>query len=91
MNNTWRYIGDTLEKIAIGYNNSMHRSIGTTPSLVTTDNEQAVFKKLFPEGKPKIPKKSKFRVGDRVRLAKGYDPFTKGNNLEGLILICKIF
>jgi hypothetical protein len=69
---------DVLKDIVNSYNNSKHRSIGIAPSAVTELNEKDVFKKLYPTGRPDLPKTFAFAVGDTVRLTKQKDSFAKG-------------
>ena len=44
--NTYRYI-DVLQDLLHSYNNTYHRSIGMTPSEVSTENEDLVRKRFF--------------------------------------------
>jgi hypothetical protein len=45
---------------------------------VNSANQEAIFKKLFPGGPPKLPTKFKYKVDDYVRLAAERAIFTKG-------------
>lgn len=71
-----------LDNVLESYNNSYHRSIKTSPNLVTLKNEETVFKNLyssiFSKDNPLI---IKYKVGSYVRKAitkklfeKGYTP-----------------
>jgi len=73
--NTRRYT-DFLEDLLHSYNNTYHRSIGMSPLEVNRDNEDIVRARLYPL-KPKHYK-WKYKVGDRVRMAKQRLPFHKG-------------
>jgi len=72
--NTRRYT-DVLEDLVHSYNNTYHRWIGMTQLEVNRDNEDIVRARLYPL-KPKHYK-WKYKVGDRVRMAKQRRPFTK--------------
>jgi len=72
--NTRRYV-DMLDDMLHSYNNTYHRSIGMTPAEVNVDNEHMVRKRLYPI---KLKShKSKYEVGDRVRIAMQKRPFRK--------------
>jgi transposase InsO family protein len=71
-----------LPSILDSYNNSYHRSIKTTPNLVTHKNEEEIFKNLYYDiFRQDTPLKVKYPVGSYVRKAlvkklfeKGYTP-----------------
>ncbi len=93
-NNTKRYIDD-LQLILSSYNNSYHRSIKTSPSLVTRENEEEVFHTLFPGPKPNLETglKYKYKVGDKVRMTFPPDPMRKGfkqQNTEEIFTISEL-
>ena len=68
---------DVLPDIVWSYNHPHHRSIKTQPALVTHENQQEVWQRLF--GSAPIRKsKCKFRVGDQVRISKAKRTFKKG-------------
>jgi len=71
---TRRYI-DVLPDLIHSYNNTYHRSIGMTPSEVTSDNEDTVRKRLYPVRKSG---RWKFDVGQTVRIVMQKLPFQKG-------------
>lgn len=73
---TNRYL-DVLPDLLHSYNNTYHRSIGTTPASVTSENENAIRKRLYPPQKPK-KFRWQFEVGDRVRIAMNRRPFRRG-------------
>jgi hypothetical protein len=71
-----RYI-DVLPSIINNYNHSFHRSIKTKPILVTKENEIKIFNTLY--DKPtKSSDKTKFKVGDLVRIQSQKAHFDKG-------------
>lgn len=67
-----------LPELVRGYNRSYHRTIGTSPEKVTTENEADVWNRMYAKRfKKKRSSKPSFRVGDRVRLNKKYRTFQK--------------
>ena len=72
--NTLKYT-DILDDLVQGYNDSYHRAIKMAPNHVTARNSAAVWKKLHPI--VQFPK-SKFKVGDSVRISKTRRVFRKG-------------
>src|SRR5688572_9676854 len=70
-----RYI-DVLQQLVDSYNRKVHRSIGMAPTQVSKRNEAQLWQKQF--GKEKPQQQHKFQIGDRVRLAKKMNPFSKG-------------
>jgi len=73
--NTRHYL-DVLDDLLYSYNNTHHRSIGMAPSEVNADNEDAGRARLYPL-KPKTYR-SKYTVGDRVRIGMQRQQFRKG-------------
>ena len=66
-----------LPEFLHGYNNSMHRSIGMTPTQASLkENEAEVYAKLFPSKDTKI--NPKFQVDDNVRITNKQGEFRKG-------------
>ncbi|KAJ8026994.1 hypothetical protein HOLleu_31994 [Holothuria leucospilota] len=65
--NTLKYI-DILPNLVKGYNHSYHRSIKLRPVEVTKDNEDWVWRTLYPG--ININASFKFNVGDRVTISK---------------------
>lgn len=62
------------------YNNKFHRTIGMKPIEVNKENEDVVMKRIKKNTKPtqeKLPPK-KFLPGDKVRISKYKNVFTKG-------------
>lgn len=83
-NNSYRYI-DRLQDIVSSYNNTIHSSLGTSPSQVTPENEQEIwdyqyiemnrrdltdlFRKAVSSARNKRRLTYKFAVGDKVRVS----------------------
>lgn len=67
--NTRRWV-DVVHSLVGSYNNSLHRSTGFAPSMVSKDNELTVFRRLYGYGKSSI--------GDNVRISKQRAVFDKG-------------
>lgn len=66
-----------LKEITKKYNNTKHRTIGMKPSEVTEENEQKLLKTVY--NRIKLAEiKSKFHVGDYVRISKFRGAFDKG-------------
>ena len=70
-----------LPEVVDEYNNKIHRSIQVTPTQAS--NNPDIIKEITAqnnyenENNPKIPKKPKFKVGDRVRIFKWKSRFEK--------------
>ena len=75
-NNTRRWV-DVLKKLVSGYNNSYHRSIKTTPNLVTKDHQHSIRRILYPQVNSRA-KSFKFNIDDLVRISKAKKVFRKG-------------
>ena len=89
--NTNKYL-DVLPKLVKAYNNSKHRSIGTTPASVTIENQMEVKKRLYGEDISTTRTKYKFKVDDRVRISKVKMMFEKGykaNWTEEIFVVTK--
>jgi transposase InsO family protein len=77
-NNTRRYV-DVLPQLVVGYNNTIHSSIGMAPSNVTRKDEIYIRQKLYGKKTSKdTHKKYKYRIGDYVRISKARRLFKKG-------------
>ena len=72
--NTLRYI-DVLQDLIESYNNTYHRSIKMKPINVNEENEKKVHKTLLPINRMKA--KSKYKIGDYVRLSRKKRMFSK--------------
>lgn len=68
---------DILPELVASYNNTYHRTIGMKPVEVTTLNESTVLRNI---GKSRVKSKirQKFFVGDKVRISRLQNTFTKG-------------
>jgi len=91
-NNTYTYL-DNLQDMVDKYNKTKHSSIKMTPTEASKNlNKGTVYFNLY--GDLKIPKsKTKFKIGDRVRLSKLKRHFEKGytpNWTEEIFIIYKI-
>jgi putative NADPH-quinone reductase len=71
--NSLRYI-DVLPALLKSYNDSVHSSIKTAPSLVTVHNERKLKKRAVVV----VKKKPKFALGDWVRISETKRQFKKG-------------
>ena len=87
---TWINI---IDELVYNYNNSYHRSIKMTPVEGSLKkNSKIVYNNLFPKLQSK-PVKSKFLMGDRVRISKKRKDFAKGylpNFTEEVFIVVKV-
>jgi len=67
---------DYLPEAVENYNKTYHRSVGMPPMLVSFQNRDEVFKKLYPNERVKV--KCKLRIGWRVRIPRKKNIFDKG-------------
>ena len=67
---------DVLDNFIANYNDTLHRSIGMAPSSVTIENQEKVYKRLYPDAKQSKP--CYFEVNDRVRIIRKKNLFDKG-------------
>ena len=75
-NNTKRYV-DILEDLVMGYNNTIHSSIGMAPANVLKPIDKIkIRQKLY--GSSTTSKNYKYHVGDHVRISKARRVFKKG-------------
>jgi len=85
----WRYFTRTgrhrwvnvLPELIRAYNASVHRSIGMAPNNVTRDNEHELWTAQEERGPQKVTlreAKTRFVVGDHVRLSEAKQVFAKG-------------
>lgn len=75
-----------LDAIVLDYNNTRHRSIGTTPTLARLqENHNSVYLKLYTPTPARIKQlsklKQKFQIGDRVRISRYRRIFEKESSL----------
>ena len=87
-----RYI-DIIDDLVFNYNNSYHNSIKMKPIVASEkQNENIVRNNLYGDAKIEM-KKSKFKVGDKVRISKWKSVFSKGymqNYTTELFTISKV-
>jgi len=74
-NNTKRWL-DYLPELISDYNHTIHKSLGMAPNMVSFQNREEVFKKLYPNRNMKV--KCKIKVGWRVRIPEKKSIFEKG-------------
>ena len=67
---------DALDIFIANYNDTYHRTIGMAPSSVTIDNQEEVYKRIYPNVKQSKP--CYFEVNDRVRIIRKKNLFDKG-------------
>lgn len=68
---------DLLDEIVNRYNNTKHTSIGIAPSKVNKKNEKSILNRFYNHIKMS-DMKTKFKVGDYVRISKYRSVFEKG-------------
>ena len=71
-----------LQDLVDSYNNTYHGSIGRAPATVSLLNVGTVRRKLHGGITSTVTKKSKFRVGDYVRLSLCKRLFKKGYKMN---------
>ena len=73
---------DIIQSLVDSYNASFHRTIGMAPKDVTKENETKLWQRLYANATVPVEKrakvKTKFKLGDRVRLSKYKRIFEKG-------------
>lgn len=74
MNGKWY---DILPTLMEKYNDRVHRTIGKRPSEVSKANEKLIAKKFILPKLPKRRKKTKYQIGDKVRLSRYKHVFEK--------------
>ena len=67
---------DALDIFVANYNDTLHRSIGMAPSSVTMQNQEEVYKRLYPDVEP--VEYCYFKINDRVRIIRKKNLFDKG-------------
>lgn len=76
---SYKWYRDPLEKIMNDYNLSFHRTIGLSPNEVNKNNRDIILAQYkLNYNALSTPPKSKFRVGDHVRISKYKGVFEKG-------------
>lgn len=79
MNGNYRWI-DLIDELCNFYNNRVHSTIKMKPVDVNKTNEKKLFAEVYDFGEPYLHppvKKTKFRVGDHVRISKYKHIFEK--------------
>ena len=74
LNQKWTYV---LQDAVYAYNHSVHRTLGRSPASVTHANAAEIREKVFPHHQAATGK-SRFKVGDPVRISKVKSVFEKG-------------
>jgi len=74
--NTRKWL-EVLPQILVGYNQSFHRGIKTTPNDINKDNEMWLWLQREPMGATRTASK-KFKVGDHVRINRQKGQFEQG-------------
>ncbi len=85
----WRYFThkknnkyiEVLQDLVNSYNNTYHRTIKTKPLLVTTKNEQKIYKNIYGHERNSGDESvvnPQFKIGDKVRISKNKGVFEKG-------------
>ena len=79
-----------MNNLLVGYNNSVHSSIGMAPSKVNPSNIYSVWQKMN-SLRSKIPEgRAKFKVRDLVRIRKEKVKFAKGYE-QTIFRVVKVF
>jgi hypothetical protein len=76
--NTYRFI-DVLPKFIKGYNATVHIAIGMAPANVTDKDILTIWNTLTAQRYRTRSGKSRFRIGQHVRISKGKMKFAKGS------------
>jgi len=90
--NTQKFV-HLLPKFETLYNSTFHSSIKMAPQQVERSNEQQVYRNLYGYESAPSEKKSKFKIGDHVRISKIKKTFEKGydtNFTKEVFIIYKI-
>ena len=74
LNKTTRWI-DILADLVENYNETPHSSTGFKPNEINSENQQIIYKKLYPSSLPVTPK---LNIGDKVRKLAKKTFFEKG-------------
>lgn len=74
----YRWTAGILEHIVNQYNHTIHRTIRKEPAKVNEKNKSSVLQRYITGVQSKIYKKSRFKLGDYVRISKYKGCFEKG-------------
>ena len=69
---------DKISELVSNYNNTVHRTIKMKPNQVTSKNAKDLYDEIYRKNSLRMRVKSKFRVGDYVRISKYKHVFEKG-------------
>lgn len=72
-----RYV-DVLEDMVDSYNETVHGSTGMAPADINVMNAENVWRKMYNFPHKQKQRKTKFKVGDMVRISKAKKTFEKG-------------
>lgn len=79
LNGSYKWVGKTLQSVVAAYNNTKHRTTKYKPNEVNQSNQNIVMTNIQKSHNTNIKlKKSKFFVGDFVRISKYKGSFEKG-------------
>lgn len=73
----YKWFKNTLSKVINDYNNTVHRTIGLKPNEVNNYNKETILQK-YRNTDVSVKTKTKFKVGDPVRISKYKGTFEKG-------------
>lgn len=69
---------DILNDLVSSYNSTIHRTIKMKPKDVSRKNEKTLLNRIFNKAQINYASKSKFKVGEKVRISKYKNVFAKG-------------
>lgn len=76
---SYKWVGNPLQNVVKGYNNTKHRVIQEKPANVNKENENIVMINIHKhQANARNNKKPKFKIGDHVRISKYKCLFHKG-------------
>lgn len=76
LNGNYRWI-NIIDDLCTDYNNRIHRTINMKPSMVTKTDEKRLLNTVYAINEPLIKNKTKFHLGDKVRISKYKHIFEK--------------
>lgn len=78
LNGSYKWKNKVLNEKIHEYNNTVHRTVGQTPLSINHDNKTKILQRYIEKASYKKQIKSKFKVGDYVRISKYKACFDKG-------------
>jgi hypothetical protein len=90
--NTYKYY-DVLQDMLKSYNSTYHRTIGRSPDSVKPEHVKAIRERMYGNANEFTLLKTKFKVGDMVRISKTRKIFDKGylpNWSEELFIVSEV-